>query len=104
MGNNGEGWKWRGRGFLQLTGRDNYSAFSTDMAFPQVMIEPDMVEDYYAFETALWFFDKNKLFDIADEGVNEDTIKSITKRVNGGYVGLDDHIEYTNKIHKWLSA
>ncbi len=104
MGNDGEGWKWRGRGFLQLTGRDNYSAFSTDMAFPQVMIEPDMVEDYYAFETALWFFDKNKLFDIADEGVNENTIKSITKRVNGGYVGLDDRIEYTNKIHKWLSA
>ena len=104
MGNDGEGYKWRGRGFLQLTGRDNYAAFAKDMSLPLVMDDPDIVEDYYAFETALWYFEKNGLFDIADEGVNDDTIRRITKRVNGGYIGLQDRQDYTKKIFGWLNA
>lgn len=92
-----------GRGFLQLTGRDNYRSFSADMRLPDVMTDPSLVEDEYAFETALWFFEKNGLFKIADEGVNEDTIKRITKRVNGGYHGLDDRRNQTNKIYGWLT-
>ena len=104
MGNNGEGFKWRGRGFLQLTGRDNYQAFSNDMNLPEVMTDPDCVEDEYAFETAIWFFERNKLFEIADEGVNDDVIKRITRRVNGGYHGLDDRIEKTNQIYRWLKG
>lgn len=104
MGNDGQGWAYRGRGFLQLTGKDNYRAFAQDMSLPEVMDDPDCVEDDYAFETALWYFQKNNLFEIADEGVNEDTIKRITKRVNGGYHGLDDRIEQTNKIYGWLSS
>lgn len=104
MGNDGQGWLYRGRGFLQLTGKDNYRSFAEDMSLPEVMDDPDCVEDDYAFETALWYFQKNNLFSIADEGVSEDTIKRITKRVNGGYHGLDDRIEQTNKIYGWLSS
>lgn len=93
-----------GRGFLQLTGHDNYRAFASDMRLPEVITDPALVEEEYAFETALWFFEKNGLFDIADEGVNEDTIKRITRRVNGGYHGLDDRISQTVKIYGWLAA
>lgn len=91
-----------GRGFLQLTGRNNYRAFAADMGVPEVMTDPDLVADDYAFETALWFFEKNGLFKIADEGVTNDAIKRITKRVNGGYHGLDDRSNQSKKIHTWL--
>lgn len=93
-----------GRGFLQLTGYNNYRAFATDMRCPEVMEDPSLVEGRFAFETALWFFQKNGLFAIADEGVTDDTIKRITRRVNGGYHGLDDRTQQTNKIYGWLTA
>jgi putative chitinase len=91
-----------GRGFLQLTGRDNYRSFASDMGVPKVMTDPDLVADTYAFETALWFFEKNALFKIADEGVTDDAIKRITRRVNGGYHGLEDRSNQSKKIHTWL--
>lgn len=104
MGNGeGEGHIWIGRGFLQLTGKDNYRAFASDMRVPEIMQDPSLVETDYAMETAMWFFDKNGLWEIADEGVNEGTIKRITKRVNGGYVGLDHRLHETKKIHGWLA-
>jgi len=93
-----------GRGFLQLTGRDNYRSFASDMGLPNVMTDPDLVADDYAFETALWFFEKNGLFKIADEGVTDDAIKRITRRVNGGYHGLEDRSNQSKKIHTWLMA
>lgn len=102
-GNNGEGFKWRGRGFLQLTHRDNYRSFASEMRVPDVMNNPDLVSTEYAMETAVWYFKKNGLFRIADKGVGEDQIKQITKRVNGGYHGLSDRIEQTNKIYGWLT-
>ena len=104
MGNGeGEGHVYIGRGFLQLTGKDNYKAFAADMDAPEILKDPSLVETKYAFETALWFFQKNGLFDIADKGVSDDVIKQITKRVNGGYVGLDHRIKETRKIWDWLS-
>jgi len=103
-GNNGEGYKWRGRGFIQLTFRDNYRSFASDMRLPEVMNDPSLVETEYAFESAYWFFDKNGLFRMADNGIGTDNIKAITKRVNGGYHGLDDRIAQTQKIYGWLSA
>ena len=102
-GNNGEGYKWRGRGFIQLTFRDNYRSFASDMRVPEVMEDPSLVETEYAFESAYWFFDKNGLFRMADNGIGTDNIKAITKRVNGGYHGLDDRIAQTQKIYGWLS-
>ena len=105
MGNGeGEGHIYIGRGFLQLTGKDNYKAFASDMRVPEIMQDPSLVETDYAFETAIWFFEKNNLFAIADKGVNDDTIKQITKRVNGGYVGLDHRMKETQKIWGWLKA
>jgi putative chitinase len=93
-----------GRGFLQLTGYDNHKAFANDMGVPEVLTDPSLLETELAFETALWFFEKNSLFKIADEGVNNDTIKRITKRVNGGTHGIEHRTEETNKIYGWLKA
>ena len=105
MGNGeGEGHIWIGRGFLQLTGKDNYRSFASDMRLPEVMENPSLVETDYAMETALWFFEKNGLFAIADKGVSDDIIKQITKRVNGGYIGLDHRKAETEKIYGWLKA
>ena len=104
MGNGeNEGSVFIGRGFLQLTGKDNYRSFAADMRLPEVMTDPSLIETDYAFETAYWFFEKNKLFKIADEGVNTDTIEKITKRVNGGYHGLQDRMDQTHKIYGWLT-
>ena len=96
--------KFVGRGWLQLTGKANYRSFASDMGVPDVMTDPSLVEEDYAFETAQWFFDKNGLFEMADEGVTEDVIKKITKRVNGGYHGLTDRIAKTKQIHLWLNT
>ena len=92
-----------GRGFIQLTGKDNYRSFASDMRLPDVMTDPSLVETDYAFESAMWFFERNGLFAIADKGVDDDTIKTITKRVNGGHHGLDDRMAQTKKIYGWLS-
>lgn len=100
----GDGWRFRGRGFLQCTGRTNYRAFASEMRLPDVMKDPDLVATDYAFESALWFFKRNNLFRIADEGVNDEVITKITRRVNGGTHGLDDRLEQTKKIYGWLSS
>jgi putative chitinase len=104
MGNGeNEGSVFIGRGFLQLTGKDNYRSFASDMRLPEVMTDPSLIETDYAFETAYWFFEKNNLFKIADGGVDIDTIEKITKRVNGGYHGLQDRIDQTQKVYNWLT-
>ena len=106
MGNgdeaSGDGWKFSGKGFIQLTGRSNYRSFASDMRIPEVVDHPAFVETEYAFEAALWFFRSNKLFTICDKGVDDDTIKAVTKRVYGGTHGLKDRIEQTKKIYEWL--
>tara|TARA_R110002012_G_scaffold137198_2_gene291735 strand:- start:6775 stop:7392 length:618 start_codon:yes stop_codon:yes gene_type:complete len=91
-----------GRGFLQLTGYNNVRSFASDMRVPEVLENPHLLEEDYAMDTALWFFKKNNLWKICDEGVTDDTIKRLTKRINGGYTGLDHRIKETNKIHAWL--
>lgn len=104
MGNGeGEGHIYIGRGFIQLTGKDNYRSFASDMRVPEVMNDPSLVETDYAFESAMWFFEKNGLFKMADNGIGADNIKAITKRVNGGHHGLDDRINQTQKIYGWLA-
>lgn len=92
-----------GRGFIQLTGHTNYRLFAKDMRLPEVLTDPSLVETEYAFESAIWFFENNKLFALADKGIDEDNIRKITKRINGGYHGIDDRINQTNKIYRWLS-
>jgi putative chitinase len=101
-GNLGQGFAWRGRGFLQLTHRDNYRAFASDMRLPDVMDNPDLVASDYAMESAIWYFRRNNLWTICDQGVTDEVIKKVTKRVNGGYNGLDHRIKETHKIFNWL--
>ena len=106
MGNgdeaSGDGWKYRGRGALQLTGKSNYQAFADYLKNPEIMTNPDLVATEFAFESAIFFFDRNKLWDICDKGVNDDTILAITKRINGGTHGLDDRKEKTKKYYGWV--
>lgn len=105
MGNgdeaSGDGWKFRGRGALQLTGKSNYQAFADYLKKPEIMENPDLVATEYSFESAMFFFERNKLWDICDKGVNDDTILAITKRINGGTHGLDDRKEKTKKYYGW---
>jgi putative chitinase len=106
MGNgdeaSGDGFKFRGRGALQLTGKDNYQAFANYLNKPEIMTNPDLVATDYSFESAIFFFDKNKLWDICDKGVNKDTILALTKRINGGTHGLADREEKTLKYYGWV--
>lgn len=105
MGNgpesSGDGYKFRGRGPIQLTGHDNYAAFSAAVGRPDVLTNPDIVAGELAFESALWFFRKNGLLAIADKGVTVPVITQISKRVNGGTIGLDDRIKKTQQFFGW---
>ena len=106
MGNgdekSGDGWKYRGRGALQLTGKDNYTAFAKYLQKPEIMTTPDLVATEYSFESAMFFFDKNKLWSICDQGVNDTTILTLTKRINGGTHGLDDRLLKTKKYYQYV--
>lgn len=105
MGNgpesSGDGYKFRGRGPIQLTGKDNYTAFSQAIGRPDVLTNPDIVAGELAFESALWFFRKNGLLEIANKGVTTPVITQISKRVNGGTIGLDDRIKKTTQFFGW---
>ena len=74
------------------------------MNLPQVLEDPDLLAKDYPMESAVWFFNRNKLWDICDEGINSDTIKRLTKRINGGYNGLQHRKEETIKIYDWLQS
>jgi putative chitinase len=99
-----EGHKYLGRGFIQLTGKKNVTEFAHHIGRDSLIDDPKPIEDELAMDSAIFFFEKNGLFLIADKGVTEEIIKNITKRVNGGYHGLEDRIEKTMKIHRWLST
>jgi predicted chitinase len=69
---------------------------------PVIMDNPDLVATDYAFEAALFFFDKNKLWDIANKGVTTDTILAMTLKINGGKNGLEDRLSLTQRYYTWL--
>lgn len=109
MGNgdekSGDGWKFKGRGYIQLTGKDNYKQFSQDIKDSKVYDNPDIVaDDEYAGLSAIWFWNRNGLNKIADtDNLRDDkTIIKITQRVNGGTHGLADRIERFNNYKKIL--
>jgi len=108
MGNgdekSGDGFKFRGRGALQLTGKSNYEAFAKFLNIPDLINTPDLVASTYAFESAIFFFDRNKLWSICDKGVTDASILSLTKRINGGTNGLDHRAALTKKYYGWLKA
>ena len=106
MGNgdeaSGDGYKFRGRGYIQLTGKDNYKAFS-DFIGEDCVANPDLVATKYPLTSAAFFFHKNKLWDICDKGHSHDIVTAVTKRVNGGTIGLDDRIKHFEEYNNLLA-
>jgi putative chitinase len=100
--NTGDGWRFRGRGFLQVTGRTNYKAFSDYIGDANIMINPDLIATKYPLTSAGWFFEKNKLWAICDQGVDLATIRRVSQRVNGGFHGISDRVSKTNVLFNIL--
>jgi putative chitinase len=107
MGNgnqaSGEGYKFRGRGFIQLTGKDNYAAFDKTVD-DDIIASPELVATKYPLLSAAWFFHKNGLHKIADEGATDAVVTKVTKRVNGGTIGLPDRIKHFNEYNNLLNG
>ena len=98
----GEGYKFRGRGYIQLTGKQNYTNFAKFIGEDTVS-NPDLVATKYPLASAAFFFDSNKLWSICDKGADNATVTAVTKRVNGGTIGLADRIKHFNEYYKLLS-
>jgi putative chitinase len=102
-----EGYKYKGRGYIQLTGKNNYLLFDKSLNESGLDIDiignPDLVATTYPLISAAWFFNKNNLNEIADLGGTKEIITRITKKVNGGTHGLDSRISYFNKFYKKLN-
>lgn len=91
----GDGWRYRGRGALQLTGKANYRSFEKYLGKE---IDPEEVAEEYAFESAFFFFDRNNLWGIC-KTVTDESILKLTKRVNGGTNGLEHRKSLTYKYY-----
>jgi putative chitinase len=106
MGNgdeaSGDGAKYCGRGFIQLTGKTNYQAFFKSIG-TDINTDPTLVATQYPLASAAWFFNKNGLHKIADGGATDAVVTSITKRVNGGTIGLPDRIKHFKEYHALLA-
>jgi putative chitinase len=102
-----EGYKYRGRGYIQLTGKNNYLLFDKSLNETGLEVDiignPDLVATTYPLISAAWFFNKNNLNEIADLGGTKEIITRVTKKVNGGTHGIDSRISYFNKFYKKLN-
>lgn len=98
----GDGFAFRGRGYIQLTGKNNYRDFGTSVNI-DVTTTPDLVATKYPLLSAGWFFYKNGIYLIADQGNSVDVITAVTKRINGGTIGLDDRIAKFKQFYGLLS-
>ena len=96
-----EGYKFRGRGYIQLTGKSNYTKF-TQFIGEDCVSNPDLVSTKYPLASAAFFFDSNKLWTICDKGSDDITVTAVTKRVNGGTHGLDDRLEKFKKYYSLI--
>jgi putative chitinase len=106
MGNgneqSGDGFKFCGRGYIQLTGKENYIAFGKAIN-EDLTVNPSLVATpKYASLSAAWFFSKNGLNVIADKGATTEIITEVTKKINGGTIGLPDRIQHFNEIYALL--
>ena len=98
----GDGFKFRGRGYIQLTGKDNYTNFAKFIG-EDTVANPDLVATKYPLASAAFFFDSNKLWSICDKGADNATVTAVTKRVNGGTIGLPDRIKHFKEYYHLLS-
>ena len=97
----GDGYKFCGRGFIQLTGKENYTNFGKAIEV-DLTTTPDLVATQYPLLSAAWFFHKNGLHKLADGGATDAVVTSVTKRVNGGIIGLADRIKHFNEYYSLL--
>jgi putative chitinase len=97
-----EGFKFRGRGYIQLTGKSNYTNFAKFIGEDTVG-NPDLVATKYPLASAAFFFDSNKLWAICDKGADTATVTAVTKRVNGGTIGLPDRIKHFQEYYHLLA-
>ena len=106
MGNgpesSGDGSKYCGRGYIQLTGKDNYVAFGKSIN-EDMTANPEKVSTHYPLLSAAWFFTKNGLHKLADGGATDAVVTQITKRVNGGTIGLPDRIKHFKEYYSLLA-
>ena len=98
----GDGFKFRGRGYIQLTGKDNYTQFGKAIG-ENIVANPDVVSGKYALLSAAWFWSKNGLNNLSDGGSTDAVVTSITKRVNGGTIGLADRIKHFKEYYHLLA-
>jgi len=105
MGNgdelSGDGWKYRGRGYIQLTGKSNYNLFNS-VCSEDIINSPELVATKYPLEVSGWFWHTRNLNKIADTGINSEVITKITKNINGGINGLPDRIILFNKFWRFI--
>jgi putative chitinase len=98
----GDGFKFRGRGYIQLTGRANYTLFGKAIG-EDVTANPDVVSGKYALLSAAWFWSNNGLNKLADGGSTDAVVTTITRRVNGGTIGLADRIKHFKEYFHLLA-
>jgi putative chitinase len=107
MGNgnelSGDGFRFRGRGIIQLTGKDNYKAFS-DFIGEDCVANPELIATKYPLASAAFFFNKNNLWQICDKGATSDVVLLVTKRVNGGTNGLQDRVNHFNSFYNMING
>ena len=96
-----EGFKFRGRGYIQLTGKSNYSIFDK-FVDDDILANPDLIATKYPLMSAAFFFNNNNLWTICDRGADVATVTAVTKRVNGGTIGLADRIKHFNEFYSLL--
>jgi len=105
MGNgdeaSGDGYRYKGAGFIQLTGKSNYAAFDK-FVDDDILANPNLVATKYPLASAAFFFDSNKLWSICDKGADDATVTAVTKRVNGGTIGLADRIKHFKEYYNLL--
>jgi putative chitinase len=97
-----EGWKYRGAGYIQLTGKDNYRKFGEFIGVDLVS-NPELVATKYPLTSAAYFFNSNNLWIICDEGSTDDIVTKVTRRVNGGTNGLSHRLQEFKKFISLLS-
>jgi putative chitinase len=106
MGNGNEasgmGFKYKGRGAIQLTGFNNYNQFDT-IVDDNIIEHPELVATKYPLLSAAWFWNTNNITAITDKGIDLPTITAVTKKVNGGAIHLDERIALTQKFYRILS-
>jgi putative chitinase len=96
-----EGFKFRGRGYIQLTGKENYTKFGKFIG-EDIASNPDLVATKYPLASAAFFFNSNGLWAICDKGADDATVTAVTKRVNGGTIGLPDRLKHFKEYYSLL--